>query len=228
MAGDPSIGDNGRFPRPLHTNPATRQARAPGDRWRAILLFGMPGSGKGTQGRALGSMPGYLHLSSGEIFRQLHRLGTYGKQVDAYLQEGKLVPDELTVTIWRNHMRLIQRKHAFEPSEQILILDGIPRTYRQAQLLQGDLDVLRIFYLQLESDEEAVSRIVARSTQEDRADDNSLAVIRDRVATFHRQTADVLRFYDPCLTCHIDASGTPMHVLRELSGEVCELIGQPA
>ncbi len=66
-------------------------------------MFGMPGSGKGTQGRALGSVPGYVHIATGDIFRQLNRLGQLGREVDRHISQGKLVPDDLTLQILRNH-----------------------------------------------------------------------------------------------------------------------------
>lgn len=194
---------------------------AESNRWRTILLFGMPGSGKGTQGKALGAIPGYLHIASGEIFRQISRFGQLGRQVSSYTSEGKLVPDELTIEIWRHHMNLLVREGEYRPNEQVIILDGIPRTHRQAEILAADLDILTIFYLKLNDEEEAVQRIRARALKENRSDDADERVIRGRLATFHRQTADTLRYYDPTLIDEIDAARRPMQVLCDMVQRIC-------
>lgn len=189
---------------------------------RCFLLFGMPGSGKGTQGTALGSMPGYLHVATGNVFRELNRLGKLGRQVADYTSRGQLVPDELTIKIWRTHIGLLEQQGAYDRASHIVISDGLPRTYEQAQLLANDLEVLSIFYLKLTSDEEAVQRIKSRALKEKRLDDVNESVIRDRLETFRRQTAETLRFYDPNLIVEVNASQEPMHVLSDLSRLICE------
>lgn len=189
-------------------------------RWRAMLLFGVPGSGKGTQGRALGCLPGLLHISSGEIFRQLYKAGPLGKEVDRYTSAGKLVPDDLTVNIFFNHMDLLTRKGEFDPKSHVIIADGIPRTYEQAKILNDRIEVVKIFNLKLQDEEEAIERIKQRALRENRRDDANDTIIRSRFETFHRQTADVLRFYDETLALEINASDNPLLVLAELAKEV--------
>lgn len=189
-------------------------------RHRAILLFGLPGSGKGTQGHALGSVPGYLHVASGDIFRQLNKLGQLGRLVDSYISNGKLVPDDVTVSIWRNHIGLMQRAGTYAPSFHTLVLDGIPRTLTQARLLTDDLDVRRIFHLKLRDPEEAVKRIRDRALKEGRKDDASDRVIRDRLQTFFRETTETLEYYNPEVVRDIDASRRPMAVLADLAADI--------
>lgn len=189
-------------------------------RWRTLLLFGVPGSGKGTQGRAIGCLPGFLHISSGDIFRTLYKKGPRGKEVNRYTSVGKLVPDELTVGIWTDHMNLLERKEQFDPESQVIVSDGIPRTFKQAQMLQDQIEVLRIFNLKIRDEEDAIERIRQRALKEDRLDDADEGVIRGRFETFHRQTADTLRFYDESLVTEINASDCAVHVLAELAREV--------
>lgn len=189
-------------------------------RWRAMLLFGMPGSGKGTQGRAIGSLPGFLHISSGDIFRQLYKAGPLGREVDRFTSAGKLVPDELTVQIWHNHMEVLMRKGTYDPEAQIIIADGIPRTFEQARMLSPYLEVLRIYYLKLPDIEEAVDRIRRRALRDGRNDDADEQVIRGRMDTFFRQTADTLRYYDESLVTEINAGESAIQVLAELARDV--------
>lgn len=190
---------------------------ATGERWQAVLLFGMPGSGKGTQGKALGGVPGFLHVATGDIFRNLNQLGPLGREVAAYTSVGKLVPDDMTVQIWRNHMGLLIKQGLFRPADQVVILDGIPRTFAQAELIDRDIHVLTIFNLNLRDEEEAVNRIRTRALKDKRNDDADEGVIRGRLATFQRETAKTLSFYPPTMVQEIDAAQRPIEVLADLA-----------
>ena len=103
--------------------------------WRAILLFGAPGSGKGTQGKILGSIPGFCHLSCGDVFRGMDLRTKVGQAFLKYSSEGKLVPDDVTVDLWRQHMANMVTLGKFKPEIDHLVLDGIPRNVDQAKLL---------------------------------------------------------------------------------------------
>jgi adenylate kinase len=191
-----------------------------------MLLFGMPGSGKGTQGKAVGAIPPFHHVSTGDIFRQLYKAGPLGREVERYTSVGKLVPDELTVQIFFNHMDLQIRKQAFLPEKSIILADGIPRTREQARMIADRIDVVRILFLKLQDEEEAVQRIKKRALSEGRLDDADEVVIRDRLATFHRQTAEALSFYDESLISEINASEPPIAVLAELAREMTAVLNE--
>src|SRR5215207_6198080 len=97
-------------------------------RLRAILLFGMPGAGKGTQGAILGQIPELIHLSTGDMMRRLNKQGPLGKEVLSYSSRGHLVPDELTVRIWERHIQILELQDLYIADRHILLLDGMPRT----------------------------------------------------------------------------------------------------
>src|SRR5258708_4485563 len=118
-------------------------------KYRTILLFGMPGSGKGTQGMVLEQLPGFLHISMGDVFRKIPRYGRFGKEIAQYTSQGALVPDDLTVRIWENHIKVLEMQELFLPDEHTLVLDGLPRNYEQAKRLDSILDVVQIFYLNI-------------------------------------------------------------------------------
>ena len=105
-------------------------------KYRTILLFGAPGSGKGTQGKALGAIPGFFHCACGDVFRSLKPDSEIGKEFLQYSSRGLLVPDEPTVRLWRNFIGDCTRSGRFHPDQDILVLDGIPRNVRQAELLR--------------------------------------------------------------------------------------------
>src|SRR3954454_16848593 len=115
-------------------------------RYRTILLFGMPGSGKGTQGAVLGQLPDLVHISMGDVFRKIPKYGKFGQEIARYTSQGSLVPDDLTVRIWERHMHILDMQEPPPPDQHTLLLDGLPRNYTQAERLHHILDVIQIFH----------------------------------------------------------------------------------
>ena len=188
--------------------------------YKTILLFGAPGSGKGTQGSILGSIPGFVHVACGEIFRDL-RVGTpLGRVFLDYSSRGALVPDEFTVELWREHIEGLVRLGRFDPAADILILDGIPRNVAQARLMQGYVDVLRLYYLDCEDKEKMYLRLKRRALHENRLDDASDEVIRHRLYVYEAETAPVLNFYPPDKVRRIDTGRTPVEVLADILADI--------
>ncbi len=109
--------------------------------YQTVLLFGAPGAGKGTQGKILGSIPGFYHLSCGEVFRSIDMSSELGRTFIEYSSKGLLVPDDATVKMWHQNMHARTILSAFKPAKDLLVLDGIPRNVNQARLLQKHLDV---------------------------------------------------------------------------------------
>lgn len=93
-----------------------------------ILLFGAPGVGKGTQGAILGRIPGYFHLSCGEVFRSLNIQSPEGREIYEYSSKGQLVPNDLTIRIWKKSLDGHIALSHFKPPYEFLILDGIPQS----------------------------------------------------------------------------------------------------
>ena len=97
---------------------------------RAILLFGYPGSGKGTQGRILSVLPGFHHVAMGDILRALTPANPLYEQVQSYLRAGNLVPDELVMDLFARYVETLK-----PAPDDFLIIDGVPRNARQVELL---------------------------------------------------------------------------------------------
>ena len=102
-------------------------------RYPSILLFGPPGVGKGTQGQILGSIPGFFHLATGDMFRSLDKESEIGMEFTRYSSQGLLVPDFLTVRLWRQHVEQLIARELYNPEVDVLLLDGIPRSVPQAR-----------------------------------------------------------------------------------------------
>ncbi len=131
------------------------------NRYKTILLFGMPGSGKGTQGGVLGELPNLIHISCGDVFRQLPKHGSLGKEIVHYTSLGEMVPDDLTIRIWERHIQIMEMQEVLLPLQHTLVLDGLPRNYAQAVRLDKMLDVVQIFYLLVDDLDKANERLRA-------------------------------------------------------------------
>ncbi len=128
-------------------------------KYRSVLLFGAPGVGKGTQGKLLGQIPGFVHMASGDIFRSLDKTSALGRKFLQYSSQGLLVPDDVTIEVWQDHVRRQVDQGAYRPDLDLLVLDGIPRNVDQCKALDKHIDVLRVVHLAAPSVDEMVDRL---------------------------------------------------------------------
>lgn len=186
------------------------------ERFKTILLFGAPGAGKGTQGELIGNVPGFLHMSTGDMFRSLDRKSELGQTIESYSSKGELVPDELTIELWQRYMNELIEKGQFTPNNELLILDGIPRTCEQAKLMEPLIDVLAVVHLAASDSEAMIQRLRQRALQQKRNDDADEDVIRNRLEIYERDTRPVLNSYDTSLVHDIDALDTMAMVMMNV------------
>jgi len=158
-----------------------------------LILFGPPGSGKGTQSTRIAEKYHLVHLSTGDIFRkEIRNKSILGLKVRSIIEKGELVPDDLLLEILRSAFRQAGNPRGF-------VLDGYPRTIRQAE----DLDKLLketgnqvSIVLSLDVDEEEViKRLLKRAQLEGRKDDTE-EVIRNRMKVYHSQTHPLVEYYN--------------------------------
>jgi len=192
-------------------------------RFPTVLLFGPPGSGKGTQGKALGSIPGFFHCACGDVFRRINPNSKLGKVFMEYSSRGELVPDETTVQLWLEHVRAQQASGAYDPDEDILVLDGIPRNTAQAQMMDEHLDVLKMIELDCPNEEAMIQRLRRRALKENRLDDAKEDVIRHRWEVYRAETEPVVEHYDPSLRQKVNAQNSPAKVLRDVLDVVIDV-----
>jgi adenylate kinase len=185
-------------------------------KYRSILLFGAPGAGKGTQGKILGVIPNFFHCACGDVFRNLRADSSLGKIFIDYSGRGQLVPDEPTIELWRQFIENSTKIGRFHPGQDMLVLDGIPRNVRQAEILRDTLDVKAVFLLKSKDKENLVERIQRRAIKENRLDDANLGVIRDRLQVYENETKPVLNFYGEKTVHQINADQSPAKVLADI------------
>ncbi len=196
-------------------------------KFRTILLFGMPGSGKGTQGGVLGQLPDYVHVSMGDVFRKIPRYGRFGQEIEKFTSQGFMVPDDLTVRIFERHIQILEMQEFLLRNQSTLVLDGLPRNYNQAEMLHDTLDVVQIFHLKILDHRKAMERLKVRALRENRLDDMNEAVITRRLKTYDEETFQTLSFYPNALIYEIDAGQSTINVLRDVVTRLSEIQPDP-
>lgn len=158
-----------------------------------LVLFGPPGSGKGTQSERLVEKYGFVHLSTGNLLREEIREKTpLGLEAKKFMDNGQLVPDEVVIGMVDSFFD----KHKEAPG---FLFDGFPRTVAQAQALDKLLDlrktnIRQVLALEV-TEEELVSRLLNRGKTSGRSDDTNEDVIRKRFAVYSNETAPVAEYY---------------------------------
>ena len=200
---------------------------------KTLIFLGAPGAGKGTQAQKLSEDKGFIQVSTGDILRANVKEGTeLGKEAKKYMEAGKLVPDELIIAMIEEKLEELKDKD--------IILDGFPRTVKQAEALEEllnkvgrNLDVVILFDI---SDKEVIRRITGRRIDpktgkvyhiefnpppEDieviQRDDDKEEVVKKRLEVYHSQTAPLIDFYEKKgKLVKIDASKSPDEVYQDL------------
>jgi adenylate kinase len=191
-------------------------------KYQTYILFGAPGSGKGTQGRTLGTIPRFFHCACGDVFRSIDTRTKVGRAFLDYSSKGKLVPDNITVELWKAQIDAAVNAHRFKPDIDILVLDGIPRNVAQAKIMDDLIDVLRVFHLSCPNREALFTRLKKRALKDNRLDDANEEVINRRLATYEEESKPVLGYYGKDRITCIDATEPPakvlLHILESVNG----------
>ena len=183
-----------------------------------IVIFGAPGSGKGTQSERIVEKYGINHISTGDVLRAEIKNGTeLGKTAKGYIDQGQLIPDELMIDI------LASVFDSFKDSKGV-IFDGFPRTIAQAQALKKMLaergqDVSVMLDLEV-PEEELMVRLIKRGKDSGRADDNE-ETIKKRLHVYHSQTSPLIDWYkNEKKYQHINGLGT----MDGIFADICEAV----
>ena len=184
-----------------------------------IVIFGAPGSGKGTQSEKMIEKYGLGHISTGDVLRDQIKRGTeLGKTAKGYIDNGQLIPDDLMVSI------LADVYDSFGKEHKGVIFDGFPRTIPQAQALKDMLakrghKVAAMIELDVPEDE-LMKRLIKRGQESGRSDDNE-ETIKKRLTVYHNQTSPLIEWYEKeGIHHHINGLGE----LDSIFGDICAVI----
>ncbi len=185
-----------------------------------IILFGPPGAGKGTQAKKLVSERSMVQLSTGDMLRaEIAANSELGLEAKKIMNSGELVSDEIMI-------KMIEYRMFSDQAKQGVILDGFPRTVKQAEALDEMLThngVAIHHVIEIGVDEEALfDRIEQRANQSDQArDDDNAKVLRQRLKIYHDNTAPILPFYlDKGILSHVDG----MMSIEEVAEKISEVL----
>ncbi|MFT5835043.1 MAG: adenylate kinase [Cognaticolwellia sp.] len=184
-----------------------------------LILFGPPGSGKGTQAANLVEKYGLLHISTGDLFRYEMKNDTpLGLKAKSYIEKGELVPDSVTIGMLKNKMDANKAVKGY-------ILDGFPRTTPQAEALDellasGRNEVTTLVALEV-ADDVLVQRLLGRAATSGRADDADVDIIKNRIEVYKEQTSVVAEYYGRSeKTAYVNGVGT----IEEIGNRLGEAI----
>ena len=187
-----------------------------------IVIFGAPGSGKGTQSDLMIEHYGLEHISTGDVLRSEIKKGTeLGNTAKGFIDNGQLIPDELMIDI------LASVYDSFGRSHKGVIFDGFPRTIPQAEALKKMLDergdkVAAMIELDVPEDE-LMKRLIKRGQESGRADDNE-ETIKKRLVVYHQQTQPLIEWYKKeGLHHHIDGLGTLDRIFADIKSIIDNL-----
>lgn len=158
-----------------------------------IILFGPPGSGKGTQAQTLVEHFDLVHISTGDLLRQEIKDETpLGLEAKSFMDKGLLVPDEVVIGMISSKLENNSEANGF-------IFDGFPRTVAQAEALDKllsfkEMDIDQLLFLQVD-EEELVKRLLKRGESSGRADDVDESIIRNRIEVYKKETLQVANYY---------------------------------
>jgi adenylate kinase len=184
-----------------------------------LILFGPPGSGKGTQAEKLVKKYQLLHLSTGDIFRyEIGNKTELGMLAQSYMNKGELVPDSVTIS-------MLRKKVEANPDVKGYIFDGFPRTIPQAQALDALLiemkqPIAALIELVVPEDE-IVRRLLSRGIASGRPDDVNETLIRKRISVYRAETTPVADYYDKFHKAHKIAG---LGEIETIFQQVCRLI----
>jgi len=184
-----------------------------------LILFGPPGSGKGTQSEQLIARYGLKHLSTGDLLRsEISRQTALGLEAKKFMDKGQLVPDEVVIG-------MISSALDEHPGARGFLFDGFPRTSAQAEALDKLLELkntsISVMLALDVSEEELVKRLLKRGETSGRSDDNNEQVIRARIVEYHNKTAAVADYYKQFdKVVMVPGEGSIAHIFNSLCKEI--------
>ena len=190
------------------------------NKYKTILIFGLPGVGKSTQAKLLDNSRFY-YVSSGEFLRTLENDTEFensdlGEKISQTMSSGGLISDSIITELLFNNISEAIKKKMFDPNRQILVLDGMPRNASQADLIDNQIEVIKIIYIYSSDDSVLANRITKRAKLEQREDDQDIRTFKKRLAVYKSETEEVLNHYPKEIIDKVDGINTIEEISRQI------------
>lgn len=188
--------------------------------YQAVLFLGAPGSGKGTQTRALGCLPSFYTFSAGKALRGLDADSDLGRRVHEFQSRGDLAPDDVVLKVWKSHMQQKIDEGKFEFDRDTLVLDAYPRDLEQAKSLEPHVDFRLVVHLRANDEDQLKDRLRRRNARPDDRDDS---VIDHRFKVYRDRTEPLIDHFGGNRFASINAMQRPWQVLRDVTEELSKV-----
>lgn len=185
-------------------------------KYRAIVIFGPPGSGKGTQAKLLVSSEKYVHFSTGDMCRSVDAGTELGKQIRSLTDKGNLIPDKMIIDLLNQHLKQAIQTNRYNPIKQTILIDGVPRNPAQVDMLNELIILKKIIVLEGFPDDELVDRLHRRAIEEGRADDASPEIMRKRLSLYRKHVESIISKYSGELVARINGVGPVKEVYQRI------------
>ena len=182
----------------------------------AVILLGPPGSGKRLLGKYLGSSPNQYYLSSSMIFKSIDQDTPAGELYYSYAKKKKLVPNDVTLELWENYIQGLISTNSYRPNKQDLVLDGIPRTKEQAQMLDEYLNVRHVIVLESQLRDDLLKRVRRQVRKEGGLDEGVKKSFDNDYQEYSDNISGLVDVYPTHMVTYINADQRPLEVLRDV------------
>jgi len=187
-------------------------------KYKGIILIGPPGCGKGTQGKILHEIDGYFHFSTGDELREILETRERGDPLREKVETmmgGNFVADDLIISITKDRLEEYSRNKLFNPQDDYVILDGIPRTVSQIYLIQEFIDIEKLIRLCAPKKTCNTRVVQGRAKKEGRPDD-TLERFEKRFGIFTKETEPIPGHYNPSIVFTVDSLLDPQEVHKDI------------
>lgn len=193
----------------------------------SILLFGPPGVGKDLLGNFISQAGSQVYLSLGDIFLRYPIESPIRQLFHKYAVTGALIPDEDVVRIWNYYVQGLISTGRYLPDQQDLLISGLPRTVRQAELLDSYLYVRHVIILEAQDEKNLLKRTQQSLYNKGRLHEVSLEVLQKRMSSYQKDIEAIIGHYPLHKISRINAEQKPLEVLRDVLSRLAHVFSNP-
>ncbi|ANH78803.1 adenylate kinase family protein [Candidatus Chlamydia sanziniae] len=193
----------------------------------SILLFGPPGAGKDFLGHFIANAGHQVYVSLGDIFRRYPLESPIRKLFHKYAVLGTLIPDRDVIAIWHYYIQGMIATGQYLPNKQDLLVSGVPRTLKQARLLDAYLHVRHVILLEVADETKLLERTQRSLHKKGRLDEVSVEVLQKRLQTYKKEIKEIVQYYPRHKISRINAEQKSLEVLRDILSRLAHVLSHP-